>query len=341
MEFKKYSSIENTYRKKMIDSIFMQGHSGGEWCVTEKVHGANFGIYFNGIDFKYAKKTCFIPLNEGFMGYESVADKIEEKVKALYKYLKEQNPELDVLCIYGEIFGGVYNHPDVEPNKHATKVQKEIHYTPNNEFYGFDIKQNGLLMDYDVAQALFDKFGILNGKILFKGTLEECLEYPNEYQTTIPRELGLPDIEGNSCEGNVIKPIKPKFFGSGSRVILKNKNEKFSEKKKVLKREKSPKPAMVPLSEEGLVLADKLSENVTENRLRNVLSHMGNEFTDKDFGKIMGAFVHDCIEDFLKDYKEEFAALPKTEQKGVTKRCSGECSQLLRSNFLEILDNEF
>jgi hypothetical protein len=38
-QFKKYSSIENTYRKKEIDRIVEQGNSSGLWRVSEKVHG--------------------------------------------------------------------------------------------------------------------------------------------------------------------------------------------------------------------------------------------------------------------------------------------------------------
>lgn len=38
-QFKKYSSIENTYRKKEIDRIIEQGNATGLWRVSEKVHG--------------------------------------------------------------------------------------------------------------------------------------------------------------------------------------------------------------------------------------------------------------------------------------------------------------
>jgi len=39
LKFKKYSSIENTYRSKEIDRITEQGNSGGVWRLSEKVHG--------------------------------------------------------------------------------------------------------------------------------------------------------------------------------------------------------------------------------------------------------------------------------------------------------------
>jgi hypothetical protein len=39
MEFKRYSSIENSYRTKYLQTLEEQGLTGGEWVVTEKVHG--------------------------------------------------------------------------------------------------------------------------------------------------------------------------------------------------------------------------------------------------------------------------------------------------------------
>lgn len=35
MDFKKYNSIENSYRQKTIDYIVSQGLSGGEWVCLE------------------------------------------------------------------------------------------------------------------------------------------------------------------------------------------------------------------------------------------------------------------------------------------------------------------
>ena len=39
----------------------------------------------------------------------------------------------------------------------------------------------------DKANAYFEKEGIFHAKTLFRGNLEECLKYPNEFQTTIPK----------------------------------------------------------------------------------------------------------------------------------------------------------
>jgi hypothetical protein len=60
--------------------------------------------------------------------------------------------------------------------------------------------------------------------------------------------LGLPPIENNIVEGTVIKPLIPLFENNGSRIILKNKNDKFSEK--TGKRPATVRP-QIELTEEG------------------------------------------------------------------------------------------
>lgn len=39
MIFKKFTSLENTYRQNLIDKIQYEGKDGGEWIATEKIHG--------------------------------------------------------------------------------------------------------------------------------------------------------------------------------------------------------------------------------------------------------------------------------------------------------------
>ena len=91
-----------------------------------------------------------------------------------------------------------------------------------------------LIMNKDVITSysihytkLYDKF--IYAKTLFKGSLSDCLAYPNAFKTTIPGEYNLPELDGNTCEGVVIRPAQPHFLRNGSRVIIKNKNEKWAE----------------------------------------------------------------------------------------------------------------
>ena len=46
--FKKYNSIENTYREKEVEQIYLHGYDKETYVVQEKVHGANFSFITNG-----------------------------------------------------------------------------------------------------------------------------------------------------------------------------------------------------------------------------------------------------------------------------------------------------
>ena len=109
---------------------------------------------------------------------------------------------------------------------HFTAIQKGVFYTPNHDFYAFDILIHNELEDkylaVDEVNSLFEKVGFFYAKTLFKGTLNECLNYPNDFQSKISGWLGLPQIEDNICEGVVIRPTVPMFFRNGKRVIIKS-----------------------------------------------------------------------------------------------------------------------
>jgi Rnl2 family RNA ligase len=349
MIFTKYSSIENSYRAKFLNQIAEQGKSGGEWVVTEKIHGSNFSLWFDGKELKAAKRKGFLNEPHQFYNADVVMDANRLGIQKIWNIITlmrnqievqgEDVPELKSITIYGELFGGSYPHPDVPRNPHAKRVQEGVYYSPDNLLYAFDIKINDDLCDYDTFATLCDDGQIFRTKPLFRGTLAECLIFKNAYKSTIPARLGLPELDvDNICEGNVISPVQPDFMFSGSRIIIKNKNEKFTEvahgsTPKVLKDE-------VILSDECQRLFDIMNDHVTENRLKNVISKLG-EITDKDFGLLMREMNHDVIEDFMKDNREDFLKLDKKEQKYMTKKVGSNNALLIRQNFLNIIDGEF
>jgi len=340
MRFNKYPSIENTYRQKALDYVYQAGLSGGVWTVNEKIHGSNFSVVFDGTEFRMAKKTALIANDDTFYGCQSVKNELEEKIKLIFAKLNTPENPVTYIKLCGEIYGGSYPHPDVERSKTSMKVQSGIWYRPDNGFYGFDIIVNDDFLDADIAEALFKEFDIFDAESLFKGTFEECLKYSNEFNTTIPDRLGLPRIDNNICEGVVIKPVIPAWYATGSRVIFKNKNDKHSEKKNGnLPKEKM---AEVKFSEDAQKLYEELQTYITENRLRNVISHgeVG-EITDKSFGKLMGLFVKDAIEEFRKDFAEELDAIEKDECKRMNKRIGQSAADIVRKNFLNIIDGLF
>lgn len=322
-EFTRYSSLENTYRKKTIDSIIEQGKSGGEWHVSEKVHGANFSFLYNGHgEVEIAKRTAKIKEGDSFYDCWSVYDKYDEKIQALFNDICLTG---DNLQVFGELFG--------------PGIQKEVWYGDQKDFFAFDIKVNGTYMNTNDKNALFEKHGFPYAKSLFVGTFQECLEFNNEFDSIVPTYYGYDIKQDNVCEGVVIAPNEPKYLGIG-RVVLKNKNDKFSEKagKKKQKGPKTPTPEY-KFSELGLTLLDEVSAYVCEARLRNVISKIGT-ITDKQFGMLMGLTVKDVLEDFLKDF-EQFQTLDKPERRAFQKKVNGMVKDLIRPNFLNIIDNTF
>jgi len=336
MDFKKFTSIENSYRQKEIQSIQIN-FPKETFVVQEKIHGSNFSFWTDGKTVRCAKRSGFIKENESFFNYEKVLDRYEKHILYLFEELKTDNylnDDLQELTIFGEIYGGNYPHPDVD-RVDVSSVQRGVYYSPDVEFIAFDIKANGNYIGFKKFKTV-----CMVGKIPFLdalavGTLEECLAIGNEYPSTLPEMHGLPEIEGNGCEGNVIRPLEVLYFGNGQRVILKNKNEAFAEKKKGPKKIK----VEVEVPEEIQELQLEAVQYINDNRLRNVLSKVG-EVTQKDFGRLLGLLSKDVMEDLAKDFPKVLE-LNNTEKKMVTRLLNNECGNLIRPNFANIIDGNY
>ena len=316
--FKKYNSIENTYDQEFMDKIRMEGYASLQYVVQEKVHGANCCFVTDGQTVRFAKRTSLIEEGELFYNYEELLERYRDRVIALFHRVKEKQTDVEFVLIYGEMFGGKYPHPDVKNDSKVMNIQKGVSYSPVHEFYGFDLyvsdSEKGRYLSVDEINELFEQGNFLYAKTLFRGNMDECLRYPNDFQSCIAGWLGLPEVEDNICEGIVIRPVEPTYLRNGSRVLLKSKNKKFAEKKSVKKRQ--PRVFVEPTYSESL--ADQLiitEEYVTENRLNNVVSKIGQISIPKETGKLIGLFSKDILEDYLKEHSSNYALLEKSEQK--------------------------
>lgn len=319
MIFKTYNSIENAYQTRMIDQIRMQGFEDEVFIVQEKVHGANFSFFTDGKEIKIAKRTAFIDKDERFYNAHQILEQYRKKVINLFQKVKTIYPDLETVVIYGELFGGSYKHKEVEPVKDAIKVQAGIEYAPYNDFYAFDIKLNGVTyLDTDIVNSIFEETGFFYAKTLFEGTLEEALTFPNVFNSKIPAWLGLPEMN-NMCEGTIIKTLKTRYFGNGARVILKNKNEKWIEKSKMVKKERKATQKQIHFSGTAQNIWAEIQQYATANRLNNVVSKIG-EFEPRIMGKVIGLFAQDILEDFEKDFPGVFTTIEKDEQKRINKK---------------------
>lgn len=322
IKFKKYSSIDNAITRDFMERVWAEMPEDLEWIVQEKVHGANTSFLCDGEDVKFAKRTSVLSEDDKFYDFQSMLETYKPRVLSLFRRICDTHPSVSAISGFGEMFGGRYAHDGVSAVKRMTLIQKGVNYTPVHEFYGFDIYvvegDTGYYLAVDEVNSLFKAEGFFYARTLMRGSLAECLKYPNAFQSKISQWLGLPDIDDNICEGVVIRPVTPQYLRNGARVLIKSKNARFAEKKSIKVRNKIfTEP--IPYSDSLKVLLPELEAYVTENRLNNVISHIGEVTLPKDFGKIMGMFSKDILEDFLKEHGGEYTALDKCEQKSLNR----------------------
>ena len=274
---------------------------------------------------------------EQFYDYPELVARYKERVLKLFADIKARYPEASQISVFGEMFGGLYPHDGVQKERKVSLIQKGVCYTPGHEFYGFDIylftDDKGWYLPVDEVNELFEANSFFYAKTLFRGTLNECLIYPNAFHSKIAEWLGLPAIDDNICEGIVIRPVVPMYLKNGSRVLIKSKNERFAEKKSVKKRNKLfAEP--IPYSEALQTLIAEGEAYVTENRLTNVVSHIGEVHFPKDFGRVMGLLSKDVLEDFLKEHGGSYSSLDKCEQKSLNKEVNKLCTSLVKQVYM-------
>jgi Rnl2 family RNA ligase len=317
-EFKKYSSIENTYDKDLMEQVKIEGFGEKTFVVQEKVHGSNCCFVTDGQEVCFAKRTGLMEADEQFYDYEELLERYRDRVLGLFVRVKAAYASMDTLQVFGEMFGGNYPHRDVKNDHKIQSIQKGVFYSPIHEFYGFDLhiagNESSRYLTVEENNAFFEAEHFLYAKTLFQGNIDECLQFPNAFQSHIAEWLGLPPIDDNICEGVVIRPAEPTYFRNGSRLLLKSKNSRFAEKKSVKKRDPSlfVEPSYSEQLKELLPVAEAY---VTENRLNNVVSKIGHVSIPKDMGKLIGLFSKDALEDFLKEHSGRYASLEKSEQK--------------------------
>jgi Rnl2 family RNA ligase len=329
MRFDKYTSIENTYQTPYMEKVFAATPKNLLWDVTEKVHGSNCCIITDGNQVEFAKRSGIITDNN-FFNYKLVLKAIKNRIINAFNYIKKP---VKVVQFYGELFGGYYPHEKVQRDSRFSAVQKGIYYCPYQTFYGFDIAlcyEDGSRewLNPDEVAEVYRENHIFYARSLFRGTLEECLKFPNTFQTHIPEWLGFPSIEGNTCEGVVLKPMIPQFFNNGGRIVLKNKSEKFAEKKKEhIHKEVKDVPEVVAATSETM------NEYITDARLCNVISHEGEFDMPKEFGKLMKLFTADILNDFYKEHLDEWNSLEKGNQRMVTNSMTKAASAVIKQHF--------
>lgn len=323
MKFTKYSSIENSYRQKMIDQVVLHGLTSEDvvWVALEKIHGANFSLWTDGTNIKSAKRSGWIEEGENFYNSADVTQAYTEALDRLYTLLS-LIPGEETLAVYGEICGG--------SGDGFKQVQSEVYYFDHVEFLTFEIRVNDEPLPIQKSLSLLSKAGFKTVPFVGRGTFKEMIHLEESFDSKVSNR------KDNEAEGLIIRPDIPRELTSGARVVFKKKTEAFSEKKGKTKVPKAP----VSLSDEQNDVYECVGTYMTETRLKNVLSKIG-EVTNKDFGKIMGLFAQDIFDDYEKDEGVHPKDQLGDDWKRVSKLINNDAALLIRKNFLNIIDGNF
>lgn len=343
--FRRYNDIENASNQRYMSSLINLGANIDLWVITEKVHGANFSfIVCSDGSIECAKRTSLLKTGNRFYNFQQILSDNRDSLLVLFSDVENWIQDKIVkMIVYGEIFGGYYPHPDIPSTPGAIRVQREIHYCPNNRFYAFDIfvlleNNSRFFVDFEPMHNMLTKHSIFCVDPLFVGSLEEALQISPEFQTQIPIKLGLPEIENNPAEGVVIKPFVEQ--PSSKRWMIKNKAERFTER--------SSKPKVYPkqssLPQYIVDIVSLLNEYITDNRLKNVLSKTGTEIykeNPKNRSKLIGMFAKDIFDDFRKDNPKVMTDFSQLERKLVSSNLNRLSAEHVCAVYEDILNDKF
>jgi Rnl2 family RNA ligase len=370
--FKKYSSIENHYNEEYVLKL-MKSEKFAEikdWVVTEKVHGSNFSFIVSPSPLNSEKKLVQIAKRTQILDHitlssyypeatQTIKERYEESAKKAFDYIQENIfPEYRVtqINIFGELFGGIYTHPDVPQVRDRMPVFKEVQYCPNFDFYLFDVhvalidkneQEEHRWLSHDDIETMCPIVDFpIYAKALARGPFEQVINYDVVFSSTLPsRFYNLPPIDkkhhpndpiANIVEGIVIKPNVSTHIGG--RVVIKKKTSKFSEKKEAKKKVKTEKTHVdTGITETTQAAWDELERYITHNRLLNCVSKVGDVTVDrKAVGELMKMLTSDAMEEFEKENSELWNSLHKEQKKKVTKKLSNSVQGLVK----EYLDEE-
>lgn len=321
--FRKYHSIENSYNLKFIEIIKNLPCSNEIWIVTEKVHGANMNFTCTPDNVIPGKRNSQLLTNDDKKIFYSSIN-IINKTKLLLKNIC-QKLKSDYIIVYGELFGGLYK--DIQ----NTPIQQGIHYSPNHNFYVFDIYMNNEYLPHHQVIEICKDLGLFYAPILFEGLFDEALKWSDEHKnnnTHIPKLLGLSEMEENIMEGHVLKPVKPCRDRRGKHIFIKNKNDKFGEING--KKYKIKKTQNKTLTEQQTKYCEMTLYYITKQRYDNVVSKEG-LVTIKDIKKIAGLMTKDVLKDFYHDNSDISTKDKKNINSFVNKHCTDFVKDILNN----------
>jgi len=237
--FSRYPSIENNRSK-------VDGDEPGDlWVATPKYHGTNTSVWIpvnKDQEIRYGRRGGFLADGEAHYGYDTFLPSLGDwnALRAGWAH----RDDLDVIVVYGELYGGAYPHPGV-PSTSASRVQPGVYYSPHLRFIAFDVALQAkdgsqtFLSVYDAAWVL-GRCKIPHVNMAYKGLKEDVMDWATTHAEDNPLfwledghpDKGLPPLEDNIGEGFVVRPVQDRRDCFGNRCMLKIKSARFAEVKK-------------------------------------------------------------------------------------------------------------
>lgn len=292
MTFKKWHSIENTYRQKHID-FFLDEYPGLEsetYVILEKLHGSSFQWFFQpGESVKAGSRNRYLDASGSFQG-ASIAQLIDDNASVIAHFQRWSDADACNIRLFSELIG--------------KGIGKGVDYGSEKRVRYFGIMIDDKLLPFKETRTHVPVKDIVP-IVAIVGSLQEALDFDIEFDSRILEK------SDNICEGVVIQPYERVYcdrYGT-SPFILKKKNDKFKEK------ENAPKIRIIDSDVERLNAEFLLY--ITDNRLQSVFSKHGEIDNPRQIGEYIKLILADAKEDFVKDFQDGIDALGKARQKQV------------------------
>ncbi|MGE0435092.1 MAG: RNA ligase family protein [Planctomycetota bacterium] len=201
----------------------------GAWVALEKLHGAQLVIVATADDVRVGKRKEFLRDDESFFGWQTLRADLLDFGRRAVDELASGN---DGVTLYGELFGGHYPHPDVEPVPGLSAVQTGIWYAPGLHWAMFDVRIGDRFLAWSEVAALAGTIGALTPPVVSSGTRATVDATSERFASRVPALLALPALPAecgeNLAEGLVVRPDVQQPVAD--RVIHKRKIAEFDER---------------------------------------------------------------------------------------------------------------
>lgn len=241
-----------------------------DFYATEKLHGSNFSIYYDGEEFTFARRTDFLSNGEELFQHK---DFFKDYDLSFIKNIYDTNTFTQII-VYGEFYGDGIQKMEYKENLEGVKNFK-----------------------------IFNVLGQVDEKTFIVFGYKEMLENVGEERTapyinkgSIWDLLKTLDMDAESSlggisEGYVIQPYDTRSYVTGGFFYgVKHKTAAFSETKTVFNDEHIKKAQ----------ISEQLENYVTANRLNNVISKGEVEPTLKNIGILIDLMLDDVFSEFTE-----------------------------------------